>query len=99
MIIYNLTNDVLSFNSNGGHLNIAPRTKSNNLVITRALVQSTLLPLIRVYGEKILLVPNDQDSLILSEPGCGVLPECITDNTDATSKLHAAEAAFRKLRK
>lgn len=87
MRIYNLTNSVLSFSANNLRVNIAGYSVSDNIIINKEVINSSIRPLINIYGTKILLVLNSQEMSMIGIPGFGLPAENVTDYQDANDRL------------
>lgn len=99
MKIYNLTGTNLSISVGQSKVHIPNLEMSSSIVVTPGLIKTGILPLIKSFGDSLLLVPNTNDMMIFDTPGCMVPSQNIVDDKEATKRLNQAKAEFNKKNK
>lgn len=84
---------------NETRMTIQPRSVSDNIVLTSNMVKSALLPLINLYGDRILIVANTSDRLVLETPGNGIPNENVVDEKIGNNKLQKVIREFNSKNK
>lgn len=87
MKLYNLTNSVLCFGVGNLKVQVEPNTCSNAINMTPESIKGSIIPLINMYGDKILLVLNSVEMSLIGKTGYHLPPENVVDHEYAQRQI------------